>query len=160
MLHRTVTSESTVRPQSNVKQTVPFLHVADMSQSLSFYVDGLGFEVLDSWVVEGAIRWCWLRLGGAALMLQEFPTEGQGAWVPTCKVGEGVSLYFICDDALAVYHDVKARGITTSEPSVGNNMWVIELTDPDGYCLAFESDTEVPEGTSLSEWAPDADDRR
>jgi hypothetical protein len=31
-------------------------------------------------------------------------------------------------------------------------MWVTSLTDPDGYRLFFESDTDVPEETKLSEW--------
>jgi hypothetical protein len=37
------------------------------------------------------------------------------------------------------------------EPFVGNAMWVTGLTDSDGYRLHFESPTETPEGTSLSE---------
>jgi hypothetical protein len=46
-------------------------------------VDGLGFEIADRSIVDGEVRWCWLRLGNATLMLQQFPTEGHGAWVPT-----------------------------------------------------------------------------
>lgn len=44
-----------------------------------------------------------------------------------------------------------SRGIEASEPQVGNNMWVTGLTDPDGYRLFFESATDVPEETKLSE---------
>jgi hypothetical protein len=86
-------------------------------------------------------------------MLQQFPTEGHDSWVPEGKVGDGVCIYFICEDALAIYNEVTARGLDASEPCVGNGMWVTSLADPDGYRLAFESDTEVPEGTRLSAMA-------
>jgi len=135
----------------NVKQTVPFLAVSDMEASLRFYVDGLGFEIRHRWVDEGVLRWCWLQRGGGALMLQEFRTEGHDAWAPEGKVGEGVSIYFICQDALSIYHEVTDRGVTASVPFVGNGMWVTGTSDPDGYQLYFESDTDVPEETVYRE---------
>ena len=135
----------------NVKQTVPFLAVSDMEASIRYYVDGLGFEMRHKWIDEGKLRWCWLQRGGAALMLQEYRTEGHDAWVPDCKVGEGVSIYFICQDALAIYHEVTARGVETAAPFVGNAMWVTGMSDPDGYQLYFESDTDVPEETVYSD---------
>jgi hypothetical protein len=30
-------------------------------------------------------------------------------------------------------------------------MWVTSLSDPDGYRIDFESDTDVPEGTEYAE---------
>ena len=135
----------------NVKQVVPFLHVSDMERSIRYYLDGLGFTIKYKWVVDGKLRWCWLELGGAALMLQEFPKEGHDSWAPNGKVGEGVSLCFNCEDALAIYHEVRSRWIEASEPQVGNAMWVTRLSDPDGYRLEFESPTDAPEDTKLSE---------
>jgi lactoylglutathione lyase len=139
------------KADGNVKEVVPFLHVSSMERSVRYYMDGLGFTMKYKWVVDGKLRWCWLALGGAALMLQEFPKEGHDSWSPTGKVGEGVSLYFICEDALAIYREVRSRGIEASEPQVGNAMWVTGLTDPDGYRLHFESATDTPEDTKLSE---------
>jgi lactoylglutathione lyase len=134
----------------NVKQAVPFFSVSSMAASLRFYVDGLGFEMTNKWIDEGKLRWCWLKCGGAALMLQEF-REGSHARVPGGKPGEGVSICFICEDALAIYREVKARGIQASRPFVGNGMWVTSVSDPDGYRLEFESLTDTPEETELSE---------
>lgn len=54
---------------------------------------------------------------------------------------------------MAIYRDVVSRGIKASEPQVGNNMWVTHLIDPDGYYIYFESPTDVPEETRLSEVA-------
>ena len=126
----------------NVKQVVPFFRVASMEASLRYYIDGLGFEMTNKWIDDGKLRWCWLQLGGAALMLQEFQSKP-----PSGKVGEGVSICFQCEDALAIYREVTARGITAGRPFVGNAMWVTTLTDPDGYKLEFESPTDVPEET-------------
>ena len=135
----------------NVRQAVPFFAVSNIKASVRYYVDGLGFEMTRQWIDAGKLRWCWLQRGGAALMLQEFRTAGHDAWAPTGKVGEGVSIYFICEDALAIYREVSARGIQASRPFVGNGMWVTSLSDPDSYRLAFESATDVPEDTEYSE---------
>jgi len=140
------------KAQPNVKQAVPFFSVSNMDASVRYYVDGLGFEMIEKWIDEGGkLRWCWLRLGDAALMLQEFRKEGHGAWVPQGKLGEGVSICFICQDALAIYREATARGIEASRPFVGNAMWVTSLKDPDGYKIEFESPTDVAEETVLSE---------
>ena len=135
----------------NVQQAVPFFAVSDMNASIRYYVNGLRFEMTRKWIDEGKLRWCWLQRGGAALMLQEFRTEGHDAWVPQGKVGEGVSIYFICEDAVAIYREVTARGVRASTPFVGNGMWFTSLTDPDGFRISFESKTDVPEGTEFSE---------
>ena len=141
-------------PAPVVSQAVPFFHVADMARSLAFYVDGLGFQLRNKWVVDGAVRWCWLVHGETALMLQQFPAEGHDSWRPEGKVGEGVSIFFLCDDALVFYRYVKARGIEAKRPFVGNGCWVVGLVDPDGYRLEFESRTDAPEHSEYREDEP------
>ena len=143
--------EQEVKTDAQVKEAVPFLAVANIEESVRYYVDGLGFEMTRKWIDKGKLRWCRLQHGGAGLMLQEFPKEGHDSWVPQSKVGKGVSIYFICEDALAIYREVKSRGIRTSRPFVGNGMWVTSLSDPDGYQIHFESNTDVPEDTEYSE---------
>src|ERR1700691_6095358 len=89
---------------ANVKQAVPFFGVTNMESSLRFYVDGLGFKMRKQWIPDeaednpdGRIRWCWLELGEAAIMLQEFRPGGR----PTPAPGTGASVCFMCEDALA-----------------------------------------------------------
>ena len=139
--------------EANVRQAVPFFRVANMEASLRFYVDGLGFAMTKKWTPDGdgKVRWCWLQLGDAALMLQEFRKEGPNAWAAESKVGVGVSISFQCRDALAIYKEITARGIAAKRPFVGNAMWVTMVEDPDGYKLEFESSTDVPEETEFSE---------
>lgn len=138
------------KTKTNVKQAVPFFSISNMEESVRFYVDGLGFKMTKQWVVEGKLRWCWLQIGDAALMLQEFPKEGHDAWIPQGKLGEGVTICFQCEDALAIYHEVTSRGMRASKPFVGNGMWVTSLSDPDGYKVEFESATDTPEETEYS----------
>lgn len=134
-------------PEGNVKRAVPFFGVSDMEESLRYYVDGLGFRMTNKWIDEGKLRWCWLEHGGAALMLQEFWKDGHHDGKPEGKLGQGVSVCFICEDALAIYREVTSRGIEAAKPFVGNAMWVTSLSDPDGYRIDFESPTDVPEET-------------
>lgn len=142
-------------PSANVKQAVPFFGVTDMEASLRFYVDGLGFKMKHRWIPsaaernpEGKIRWCWLQLGEAGIMLQEYLPERR----PKETLGTGVSVCFMCEDALALYREFKARGIQTRQrPFVGNRLWVVSVADPDGYRIDFESPTDAAEETELQE---------
>lgn len=137
--------------EPNVTQTVPLLAVSNMETAVHFYVNGLGFDMKNQWVDEGKLRWCWLQLGRAAVMLQEFKKAGHDAWVPKGTVGEGVSINFICNDALLIYRELISKNIPTKKPFVGNGMWVVGLSDPDGYNLFFESSTDMPEDSEYSE---------
>jgi len=137
----------------NVKQAVPFFMVTDIDASVRFYVDGLGFRVVNEWRPEqrgGRLQWCWLQLGDAAIMLQEFWKDGRPGGAPEGPLGQGVSVCFQCMDAIAIYHELIARSIDASRPFVGNNLWVTSMRDPDGYKLDFESPADAPEGTVYS----------
>ena len=45
-------------------------------------MNGLGFTMKHKWVVDEKLRWRWLELGGAALMLQTYIKDGPHAWPP------------------------------------------------------------------------------
>ena len=137
------------KSQLNVKQAVPFFMVKDMEASVNFYVKGLEFSMTESWVDKGKLKWCWLVIDNAALMLQEYDEKTN---VTKVKPGEGVEIFFICEDALAIYTSITSNGVPTSEPFVGNKMWVVQVKDPDGYKISFESFTDVQEETKYSEW--------
>jgi ketosteroid isomerase-like protein len=132
---------------ANVTQAVPFFMITNMDASTRFYVDGLGFAITHSWLPHGTVEWCWLQRGAGALMLQEYRPGKR----PDGTLGTGVSVCFQCEDAIAFYKEVRARGVQAQRPFVGNHMWVTNLTDPDGYNLSFESVTDAPEETDWSE---------
>ena len=134
-----------VKTAANVEQAVPFFGITDMEKSLRFYRDGLGFTLKHQWIDEGKLRWCWLTLGGAAIMLQEFRKDEKEFCTPEGKLGVGLSICFQCKDALALYQSFKSNGIDAQRPFVGKRMWVTIVRDPDGYKLDFESPTDAPE---------------
>ena len=143
--------ETQASDNSNIRQAVPFFNVKDIEASLRFYVEGLAFTITRQWKPDGRIRWCWLERDGVAVMLQQYWKDGKpGGW-PAEDLGQGVSICFMCADAIAVYHESTALGLNPSRPFVGNNLWVTSFTDPDGYRLDFESPTDVPEETVYSD---------
>jgi lactoylglutathione lyase len=138
-------------PTDNVKSCVALLMVTDMERSLAFYVDGLGFKITNRWLPDGHLRWCWMQLGTAALMLQQAMPGTLEKLTANGKLGNGIGLNFQCEDALAIHRQAKDRGIAGREPQVGNFNWEVSLHDPDGYSIHFCSPTDLPEETLLSE---------
>ena len=142
------------KPETNVQQAVPFFMVTTMEASLKFYVDALGFVMTKKWTPgnDGKIEWCMLEIGEAALMLQEYRKDyHSNSGRSDAKLGVGVSICFVCRDALAIYREAKSRGVTAKRPFVGNAMWVTSFQDPDGYRIDFESYTDAPEESVYSE---------
>jgi lactoylglutathione lyase len=86
----------------NVTAAVPLLMVTNMERSLAFYLDGLGFTIQNRWEPGGRLRWCWMSLGGAALMLQEATAPSREKMSAAGVLGNGVAVYFQCRDALAI----------------------------------------------------------
>lgn len=139
--------------QPNLKLTVPFFMVTDMERSLDFYCNGLGFTLANQWTPRGKIEWCWLTRDLVSLMLQEPRNKDHIIHTTPQKKGLGISICTQCEDALDLYHEFHGRNLPVTEPFVGNNLWTFSVTDPDGYRLEFASMTDVPEGTTLSEWS-------
>lgn len=150
----------------NVKQAVPFFGVTNMETSLKFYMDGLGFKLKYQWTPgakdghpEGKIVWCWLELGEAALMLQEFRKQGEHNIYLEGKISEipknlgaGVSINFTCEDSLTLYREFKSRAVEIPRrPFVGNGLWCVNVVDPDGYKLWFNSPTKALEESVLAD---------
>jgi len=135
--------------QSNIQYSTPLFMVSKMEDSLKFYVEGLGFEIRNTWTPRSKIEWCWLQRDGGPLMLQEFRDK---PYLSGSKPGAGVSIWFQCRDSLTLYHEFIEKGVNAQEPFVGNGLWDVKVTDPDGYDLHFESRTDVAEETTYSEW--------
>ena len=136
---------------TNVRQVVPLLNVSDMAASLAFYVDGLAFRITNQWVPDGVLRWCWLELDGIALMIQQPASEHDPPAPKPGAVGQGVTLCLMCEDAIAIWRAARRRGLAPDRPFVGNGLWVVSLSDPDGYRLDFESPAEGTEEESVYE---------
>lgn len=119
---------------------------------MKFYIEGLGFKLLNTWTPRGKIEWCWLQREGGSVMLQEFRVSESRLYLSGDKPGAGVSIWFQCHDSLILYHEFITNGINAQEPFVGNGLWDVKVVDPDGYNVHFESKTDVPEETMYSDW--------
>jgi hypothetical protein len=107
-----------------------------------------------NFIFTGRVRKPWIIAGFMVLHLVHLKDGCQLGESRMCSshIGsDGVSIYFICKDALAIYREVMARGIKATRPFVGNSMWVTSMTDPDGYKISFESYTDAAEETVYSE---------
>jgi len=51
----------------NAKSMFPSLTASDLTRSLHFYVDGLGFEIVDRSEVDGVLHFAMLKAGSAML---------------------------------------------------------------------------------------------
>lgn len=140
---------STAAAPHNVTAMVPLLMVTNMERSLAFYVDGLGFTLQNTWAPDGRLRWCWMSLGDAALMLQEAVGPSREKMAATDALGNGTAIYFQCRDALAIYREAAARRIhALREPQVGNFAWEVFFADPTAIKSTFPAALNCPKKLS------------
>lgn len=131
------------------------LTAKDVSKSIAFYRDVLGFTLKEVWPDEGNAQWCSLSLGTQSLMLGAAPEEGavcsdagdeHGEFSKTLyaswrdnKPGAGVVTYLAVDDVDAFYETVKSKGALPrySPKTQFYGIRDFAVLDPDGYCLIF-----------------------
>jgi len=113
---------------------IPSLGVSDIDRSVVFYREFFGFELQDSYEADGRMTWCWLKAGGADLMLQQLTADQQITLNPA--IGQSWVIYIRPDDIQATHARLKEAGFPLSDIAVtsyGANEFF--LSDPDGYEL-------------------------
>lgn len=126
---------------NSIQELVPLLFVENVTQSVSFYRDQLGFEMTLNWEPEGKLSWCRLERDGVALMLQLACPDEDGT---TEERSKGIGFFFLCEDAHAMYEELRGKGLELEPPKVAfYGMNQLFLKDPDGYELCFQN--PVPE---------------
>jgi uncharacterized glyoxalase superfamily protein PhnB len=117
-----------------MQSLTPGLTVSDLSRSVAFYRDGLGFTVISSMVAEsGNPIWVNLKHGAASLELIIPDPED-----PVSPGGSGISLYLTVEqetDIDAYYAQVTSAGapVTTQIADMPWDDRSFTVTDPDGY---------------------------
>jgi uncharacterized glyoxalase superfamily protein PhnB len=122
-----------------LRQVWPLLAVGDVGRSLAFYRDALGFDLAGRAEADGRTFWCRLARDGVSIMLQQADREDgtPETW------GRGVAIYFVCDDADALFEEFSGRGVALGKPVLADyGMKQFFVPDPDGYTICFESPTE------------------
>jgi catechol 2,3-dioxygenase-like lactoylglutathione lyase family enzyme len=130
---------------STAPPVVPELDVADLTRSLSFYVDILGFSVR---IERPEERFAYLTRGPVHLMLEQ--ADGPGRRFRTAPLeypfGRGMNLQIEVPDVDHLHAQVLRAGATIDIPleerwyrqgdeEAGNRQFVV--IDPDGYLLRF-----------------------
>lgn len=124
----------------------PLLHVFDMSRSVAFYCDVLGFGIVETSGPGSDFFWCRLRLGEAILMLNSAYDEGDRPPTPDAlRVAAHCDtvLYFGCTDADAAYAHLCDLGWPAQAPVTAYyGMRQVYTQDPDGFAICFQHPVE------------------
>ncbi len=124
------------------------LQVFDMPESVRFYCEVLGFELVNSSpeivAAEGRyFHWAMLENNEIELMLNTAYDENERPAARDERRWRGhkdVGLYIFCDDLDRAYADLHALGVHVRPPAVTRyGMRQIELADPDGYLIFLQT---------------------
>lgn len=127
------------------------LDVVNITESVRFYIDGLGFRETDRWASGGITTRCRLSSGSVSILLNALPEAQRRSLGQTSQLGQGINITMMCEDAIAQYRAISRRGIAAREPFVGNRLWNVDVSDPDGYRMTFSSPSDHSEETTYSE---------
>jgi uncharacterized glyoxalase superfamily protein PhnB len=136
-----ITAGATERAQAeslNALNLMASLTVGDVQKSLAWYVDVLGFSVVERYEPEGKLRAASLEAGGVRLLIGQ--DDGAKGWDRV--KGQGFSLQITTEqDIDAIATRIKAAGGTLESEPVdtpwGSRMF--RLQDLDGFKLVIAS---------------------
>ncbi|MEU6784443.1 VOC family protein [Nonomuraea angiospora] len=107
---------------------VAVMYVADQQRSVDFYVDKLGFtKTVDAEMWPGA-RWVEVKPPNGQTSITLHSAEAFDK-----KPGEGAYLTFACDDIDETVRQLRALGVTVTDPVEESWGTYIKATDPDGH---------------------------
>jgi uncharacterized glyoxalase superfamily protein PhnB len=118
-----------------IRGMAPLLQVFDMTASIVFYRDVLGFQV-KSTSSPGKERFDWalLTLNGVELMLNMAYEEDARPPAPDpsrVAAHEDTAIYFGCPDVDAAYAHLRARSVAAKEPKIAHyGMKQLYVRDP------------------------------
>jgi len=118
----------------NARSSFASLTANDLAASLKFYVDGLGFEIVDRNEVDGVLRFAMLKSGNVTIGIgQDDFAKGRDR-----VKGVGIRLWIQTgEDVVAVADRAKAAGLKLdADPApLPWGPMAFALTDPDGFLL-------------------------
>lgn len=125
-------------PALSAKSIFPSLTVSDLTKSLHFYVDGLGFEIVDRNEVDGVLRFAMLKAGAVMLGVgQDDFAKGRDR-----VKGIGARIWINTDqDLVALANRAKAAGVKLdADPApLPWGPMAFAMVDPDGFMLTISA---------------------
>ena len=122
----------------NLVSISPFFIVKDLQTSIAFYCERLGFQ-LDFQGPEGGVYYAGVSRDGIGIMLKAIlpdvlpcPNHTRHPWARW-------DAYIITVDPDTLFDEFRQRGVSfVKELSfIDDGLWGFEITDGDGYVLAF-----------------------
>jgi catechol 2,3-dioxygenase-like lactoylglutathione lyase family enzyme len=122
---------------------VPELLVTNLAASLGFYVEAVGFDVVDR---RSDPEFALVRLGTSLIMLEQVEPGGWITGELEAPFGRGVNFEIEHSDPVGLADRLEAAGATLFRPlrrteyvSRGETVaqWEFLICDPDGYLLRF-----------------------
>ncbi len=121
-------------PLQNLRHYVAVLAVKNLEESLSFFRDKLGFELIDSF--GNPTYYAEVQRDNAAslMLLHQSNFEGSTA--------TNAPLAFYCTDVDAIYEEFIANGVEIDEPIENQEYLMREfrIKDPNGYLIVFRQE--------------------
>jgi uncharacterized glyoxalase superfamily protein PhnB len=121
----------------HLTRLAPSLTVDDLTKSLVWYTEMLGFKITQRWENEGRLLGVELKAGDVDIYL----SQEDGSKGPRMK-GQGFRLYWYTQRNIDQMADgIKARGgHLTSEPKDEWGVRSFSLVDPTGYLITISSE--------------------
>ena len=123
---------------SKLNFITPFFIVSNINDSVAFYVNNLGFEVLYMGP-EGDPFWAMVGRGPVTIMLKAIADDIKPIPNYTRHEWAAWDAYISAEDPDALFNEFSSTGITFRQPIWDNSDGLrgFEVTDADGYVLFF-----------------------
>jgi catechol 2,3-dioxygenase-like lactoylglutathione lyase family enzyme len=124
--------------QRNLVSISPFFIVKDLQASIAFYRERLGFDV-DFQGPEGDVYYAGVSREGAGIMLKTISPDVLPCPNRTRHPWARWDAYVYTLDPDPLFEEFRQRGVSfVQELSfIDDGLWGFEITDADGYVLAF-----------------------
>ena len=115
---------------------IPLLQVGDMSDTLTYYREALGFQLDFTWPDAESPKWARVSRDGVSLM---FTVDlGTSSSLFIAEKGNGVVFYLIVADVEVAYEELAARGaIIVQDIHDFGERKQFSVADNNGYVLAI-----------------------
>jgi catechol 2,3-dioxygenase-like lactoylglutathione lyase family enzyme len=123
---------------SKLNFITPFFIVSNIKDSVAFYVDKLGFEVLYMGP-EGDPFWAMVGRGSVSIMLKAIADDIKPIPNHTRHEWARWDAYISTEEPDMLFEEFSSAGVTFHQPlkDDGDGLRGFEVTDADGYALFF-----------------------
>ncbi|QOJ20949.1 MAG: VOC family protein [Gammaproteobacteria bacterium] len=128
-------------------QTIDHIFIApeNFNESLNFYTNGLGFDIINSWGGNSQPQGALLRLGRVEIVLAEqHQHAGDTSWINGVN-GHHPTIHIKCEKIDDYVAEFKKRGLPV-EMNIETTHWGVRwivVRDPDDNLFAFFEQAEV-----------------